>query len=53
MSKGTDKSKEAPAPPEEHEPDGLATSDDLFGHLVDAPSPRSPVASPAARTPYG
>jgi serine/threonine protein kinase len=36
MSKG--KPKDVPVPPE-HDDDGLATSDDLFGHLVDAPSP--------------
>jgi serine/threonine protein kinase len=32
------KPKDAPMPPG-HEDDGLATSDDLFGDLVDAPSP--------------
>jgi serine/threonine protein kinase len=36
MSKG--KPKDAPVPPE-HEDDGLATSEDLFGHLVDEPAP--------------
>ena len=36
MGKGTDKPNEAP---DEHEDDGLATSDDLFGHLVDGPAP--------------
>ena len=51
MSKGTDKSKEAPVPPEEHEPDGLATSDDLFGHLVDAPSPPVAGRKPSRKDP--
>ena len=32
------KPKDAPGPPDE-EDDGLATSEDLFGHLVDAPPP--------------
>jgi len=39
MSKGTDKPRDAPGPPDESEDDEGATADDLFGHLVDAPPP--------------
>lgn len=39
MSKGTDKPRDAPGREDEHEDDGYATADDLFGHLVDAPAP--------------
>ena len=33
------KPKDTPAPPNQ-EDEGLATSEDLFGHLVDAPPPK-------------
>jgi hypothetical protein len=39
MSSGRGKPKDAPGPPGDSEDDGLATSDDLFGDLVDAPAP--------------
>jgi serine/threonine protein kinase len=39
MSKGTDKPQDAPGPPDEHEDEGYATAEDLFGDLVDAPAP--------------
>jgi serine/threonine protein kinase len=39
MSNGKGKPKDAPGPPRKPEDDGLATSDDLFGHLVDGPAP--------------
>jgi serine/threonine protein kinase len=39
MTKGTDKPQDAPDPPDAHEGDGYATSEDLFGHLVDSPAP--------------
>jgi serine/threonine protein kinase len=39
MSKGTDKPQDAPGPPDDQEDEGYATADDLFGDLVDAPTP--------------
>ena len=51
MSKGTDKSKGAPVPPEEPDDGDLATSEDLFGHLVDAPAPPVPGRGQARRDP--
>jgi len=52
MSKGTDKPKGIPVPPEEPDNDGdLATSDDLFGHLVDGPAPPVPGRDQARKDP--
>jgi serine/threonine protein kinase len=52
MSKGTGKPQGGRGPRDEgserHEGEGLATSDDLFGHLVDGPSP-SEGSPPAPR----
>ena len=39
MSKGTDKPQNAPEPPDDQEDEGYATAEDLFGDLVDAPTP--------------
>jgi serine/threonine protein kinase len=44
------KPKDTPVPPAE-EDDGLATSEDLFGHLVDAPPPRATGTKSARTTP--
>lgn len=38
MGNERDNPKDAPRPPRDHDDEGLATSDDLFGHLVDAPA---------------
>jgi serine/threonine protein kinase len=44
MSAGRKEKSGSPAPPEAHPPesDGLLTSDDLFGDLVDGPLPKAP-----------
>jgi serine/threonine protein kinase len=51
MSKGTDTSKGASVPPEEPDEGDLATSEDLFGHLVDAPAPPVPGRGQARKDP--
>jgi serine/threonine protein kinase len=48
MSKNRGKPTQPPVPPEEGD-DDLVTSDDLFGHLVDAPSPSPPGGRSARR----
>jgi serine/threonine protein kinase len=51
MSKGTDKPRGAPVPPDEADDEDLATSDDLFGHLVDGPAPPVPGRDHARKAP--